>query len=262
MNERAKSSQMSSRPLGRPETWAIVLAAGSGQRMAARTNKVFLPIGGRPILARTLDGLSRSDEIDGIVLVTTEADREACEALIRDGAYRKVKRITTGGPTRHASEWHGLQTIEREIDAGSVEVVLVHDAVRPFVSVGELADLVEAARAAGAAIPAVPGDRIVLVDEDGFVRSGGDDLWIAQTPQAFRAKLLLEAHRKAAAEGFVGADTSAVVERLGHPVTIVPGRAENIKITTSDDLMRAEIIAEELGRITELGISGALEASS
>lgn len=230
--------------------------------MSAPTNKVFLLIGGKPILARTLEGLERADHIDGIVLVTAESDRSACEALVAKGDYRKVGRIVIGGPTRHASEWLGLRALEREIDHGEVEIVLVHDAVRPFVSVEEVTALVETARTAGAAIPAVPaGDRVVLVDDRGIVRSSGDDLWIAQTPQAFRAKLVLEAHRQAAAEGFVGADTSAVVEHLGHPVMIVPGRTENIKITTSDDLLRAEIIAEEFGRILDPGVLGALEAS-
>lgn len=263
MNERSKPSQMSREGPHPAETWAIVLAAGSGQRMAAPTNKVFLLVGGKPILGRTLEALERADAVDGVVLVTTELDRPACEALVASGAFRKVKHIVIGGPTRHASEWLGLRAIEDLIDGGQVEVVLVHDGVRPFISLDELGVLIEAARSSGAAIPAIPaGDRIVFVGNDGVVQSGGSDLWIAQTPQAFRASLVLEAHRRAAADGFVGADTSAVVERLGHPVSVVRGRPENIKITTSDDLLRAEIIAEGLEQGSRAEEVGALDGSS
>lgn len=246
----------------RSEVWAIVLAAGSGRRMETTTNKVFLHVGGRPILARTLESLQRAPVIDGIVLVTTEADRAQCQALIVAEGIDKVRRIVIGGPTRHASEWSGLCALERDIEDGKIEVVLIHDAVRPFISPTELASLVDAARATGAAIPALPaGDRIVVVDDTGAVQGAGDDLWIAQTPQAFRASLVLEAHRRAAADGFVGADTSAVVERLGHPVSVVPGRSENIKITTPDDLLRAEIIVEALEDDPTAAL-GTLELSS
>lgn len=247
---------------GQPEVWAIVLAAGAGRRMETTTNKVFLQVGGSPILARTLESLQRTPIVDGIVLVTTEADRAQCQALIAAEGFDKVRRIASGGPTRHASEWSGLRALERDIEDGEIEVVLIHDAVRPFISTTELGALVDAARIAGAAIPALPaGDRIVVVDDTGLVQRAGDDLWIAQTPQAFRASLVLEAHRRAAADGFVGADTSAVVERLGHRVSVIPGRPENIKITTPDDLLRAEIIVEALEKEPTTAM-GALEVSS
>lgn len=254
---------MSKRTAERPEVWAVVLAAGAGQRMAAPTNKVFLLVGGRAILARTLDVLQHAEIVDGIVLVTTEADRATCGALVAAQGYDKVRHVVTGGPTRHASEWSGLRALEQDIESGKIGIVLIHDAVRPFISTDELSVLVEEARTTGAAIPAMPaGDRIVIVDAAGAAHGAGDDLWIAQTPQAFRASLVLEAHRRAAADGFVGADTSAVVEHLGHPVSIVPGRAENIKITTVDDLLRAEIIAEELDEELAPTALGTLDASS
>lgn len=247
MHERPSDAQVAQEPGLSGATWVIVLAAGTGQRMVAPMNKIFLPVGGKPVLARTLDAFESMPSIDGIVLVVAARDRPACEAMVDPGRYSKLRRIVVGGPTRHASEWLGLLALERDIESGAVGMVLVHDAVRPFVSAPEVDQLVAEAARSGAAILAIPApDRIVVVEANGVVRDGGADLWIAQTPQAFQAPLLLEAHRRAAADGFVGADTSAVVERLGQTVSVVRGRPENIKITTSDDLLRAEIIVEAL----------------
>jgi len=223
----------------------IVLAAGNGRRMAAPVNKVFLLVGGKPILARTLERFDRMAIVDRIVLVAAPVDKAHCEAIVRASGVRKVGEIVTGGATRHESEFYGLLAIEDEIESGSIQTVLIHDAVRPFVDSHEVESLVAEARACGGAIPALPaGDRIVAVDPDGTVRRESDDLWLVQTPQAFDAKSVLAAHRRAAEEGFVATDTAAVVERAGQEVSVVLGRPENIKITTSDDLLIAELIAE------------------
>ncbi len=233
---------------------AIILAAGAGRRMSAALNKVFLPIGGKPILTHTLDLFERSAQVDRVVLVIAEADRDECHELVELGGFHKVDRIVTGGDSRHASEYRGLLALERDIEAGDVELVLIHDAVRPFVTAAHIEAVIAAARRSGAAILAVPaGDRIVIAGDDGSLEDGGDDLWIAQTPQAFRAAPVLEAHRRAAADGFVGTDTASVVEQAGGRVTIVPGRPDNIKITTSDDLLRAELIAD--GWASDAGLS-------
>jgi 2-C-methyl-D-erythritol 4-phosphate cytidylyltransferase len=234
----------------------VVLAAGGGQRMTAPMNKVFLLVGGTAILARTLDLFERMPIVETIVLVAAESDRVACEALVLGHGFRKVRRTVVGGPSRHESEYVGLQAIEEDINSGRIDTVLVHDAVRPFVTAERVEAVIDEARRSGAAILAIPaGERLVMAAPDGTIQPSGNNLWVAQTPQAFRASLVLEAHRRAADDGFIGTDTSAVVERTGRPVSVVPGRPENIKITTSDDLLRAELIAEQIadGRPALLG---------
>jgi 2-C-methyl-D-erythritol 4-phosphate cytidylyltransferase len=223
--------------------------------MDAPMNKVFLLVGGKTILTRTLELFEHAPIIGSVVLVVAEVDRPTCSALVEDGRLSKVTHIVTGGSTRHASEYQGLLAIEDEIVSGSIDCVLVHDAVRPFVTQEQLRSVTEEARRTGAAILAIPAtERIVTSAADGTLLEGGDDLWVAQTPQAFNARLVLDAHRRAGEDGFVGTDTSSVVERIGHPVAVVAGSQENIKITTSDDLLRAELIAGQL--IGEPGLVG------
>ena len=235
---------------------AIVLAAGSGVRMMAPMNKIFLRLGGKPILQRTLEEFSRIPAIDEIVTVAAPADRAMCDVLVREGQVSKPHRFVTGGPTRHASEFNGLLALADEIESGQVGVVLIHDAVRPFVDRREVEELVDKAREVGAALPMIPaGNRLVTLDEHGGIGGAEDGLWLAQTPQAFDARLVLEAHRQAAADGFVGTDTASVVERAGHEVAVVVGRRENIKITTADDMVMAELIADGMhyGRTLAFG---------
>ncbi len=235
---------------------AIVLAAGSGVRMMAPTNKIFLRLGGKPILQRTLEEFSRIPVIDEIVTVAAPADRALCDVLVREGQVSKPHRFVDGGPTRHASEFNGLLALADEIESGKVGVVLIHDAVRPFVDRREVEELVDKAREVGAALPMIPaGNRLVTLDEQGGIGSAEDGLWLAQTPQAFDARLVLAAHQQAAADGFVGTDTSSVVERAGQAVAVVVGRRENIKITTADDMVMAELIADGMhyGRTLAFG---------
>ena len=226
---------------------AVVLAAGGGSRMGAATNKVFLAIDGKSILGRTLELFEGLSIISSIVLVIAESDRAACAAVVREGGYEKVDQVVVGGDSRHASEFIGLLALEHDAAAGTIDVALVHDAVRPFVAADEIGAVAAAARRTGAAILAMPaGGQMMAVAGDGAVVAADPDLWIAQTPQAFAVSVALEAHRRAAEDGFVGTDTSAVVERTGQPVSVVEGQPDNIKITTSEDLIRAELIARRL----------------
>lgn len=237
---------MSSSDRGGTGLAVVILAAGNGQRMTAPMNKVFLLVGGKSILGRTLEVFDRMAIVETIVLVVAPIDRTVCESVVRDGGFRKVRPLVSGGPTRHASEFNGILALQNEIESSLIDTVLIHDAVRPFVEEEEVERLVEQTRRSGAAILAIPaGDRLMTINDDGTVRSGAADLWIAQTPQSFEAHLVLDAHRRAAEEGFIGTDTSSVVERTGRRVSIVVGRPDNIKITTSDDLLRAELIAEQ-----------------
>jgi 2-C-methyl-D-erythritol 4-phosphate cytidylyltransferase len=224
---------------------AVVVAAGSGRRMGAARNKIFLPVMERPILAWTLDLFQLEPEVQTVVLVAAPSELEECRAeIVQRYGLTKVAKLVPGGRTRHESERSGIEAVADEIEAGDVEVVLVHDAVRPFTEPAHLRKAVRLARGEGAAVVAVRARGLVLASAQGtFQEEAAGELWAAQTPQAFGSRLLLEAHRRAAADGFEGTDTASVVERAGQPVHVVEGSYDNLKITTAEDLLLAEEIA-------------------
>lgn len=238
---------------------AIVLAAGAGRRMGAGTNKVLLPLRGRPILARTLDAFESHPSVDRVVLVGAERELEQLRhEVVAPFGFRKVTGLVAGGETRHESERNGLEALAGDIAVGGVRIALVHDAARPLVSSGEIDRVIAAARQGGAAILALPMEdpALVALTGDGTPEPPPAGLWAAQTPQAFDARLILDAHRKAAAAGFEATDTASVAERLGCQVKVVMGSRANIKITTAEDLAVAELLlsghdadAVDLGRV-------------
>lgn len=228
-------------------TAAVVLAAGAGRRMSAPIKKVFLPVGGETILARTLSLFESLPSITTIVLVGAEADLAHCRELVSRHGFTKVKHLVTGGPSRHESEASGIFALDAQIQAGEIDLILVHDAVRPFLAPEDVEHVIEEARRSGAAILAVPSEGTLVSEAEGWLGETELQLWAAQTPQAFQSRLVLDAHRRAEADGFIGTDTSSVVERTGHPVKVVAGSSTNFKITTSDDLLRAELIADQIG---------------
>jgi 2-C-methyl-D-erythritol 4-phosphate cytidylyltransferase len=228
---------------------AVVVAAGAGRRMGAARNKVFLPVGGRPILARTLQLFQAEPEVGLVVLVAAATELNDCRReILEPYGLTKVARLVAGGATRHESERGGIEALAPEIESGEIDVVLVHDGVRPFTEPAHLRAAHQAAREGGAAVVAVRAGRgVVQAAPDGTLDGALPELWAAQTPQAFRGRLLLDAHRRAAREGFEGTDTASVVERAGHPVQVVEGSYDNVKITTAEDLPLAEEIARRQG---------------
>lgn len=235
-----------------PQDGIVVVAAGAGRRMGAPVNKVFLPVAGRSILARTLDVFEAHPDVGAVVLVAAPAEADQVrEEVVAPGGFRKVAAIVPGGATRQESEYLGVEAIAPAVESGAVDVVMVHDAVRPFVLPDEIGRLATEARTGGAAILAVRApDSVVERGADGLAGAAPEGVWAAQTPQAFEGRLLLRAHRAAAADPtFQATDTAAVVERLGHPVRVVEGRPENIKITTADDLAFAELVVRQEGRV-------------
>ena len=220
---------------------AVVLAAGEGRRMGAGRNKALLPLGGRPMLAWSLALFDGAPEVGLVVLVVAEGERSTFERLIGEGAGRKVKEIVSGGATRQQSEWNGLGAARRWM--GEDGIVLVHDAARPFAPAALLPALIGAAQEAGGAILATPASTGVVAAAAGVVTAFPSDLWAAQTPQAFVLRGILRAHEKARAAGFAATDTAAVYERYGGTVRVVEGSADNVKVTTPEDLALAEAIA-------------------
>lgn len=211
---------------------AVLLAAGSGTRVGAQRNKVLLPLGGQPVLGWSLRTVRHLEYVGQVVVVHRPADRAAVERIAPSDVL-----LVDGGDTRHASEHNALIALAERIDAGEYDVVAIHDTARPLAS-RELWDrVVGAAAEHGGAIPVrhQPG----LLTRDG--RSAGDGLVAVQTPQAFRAQTLLDAYRKAQADGFQGTDTAACVARFsGLVVRGVEAPATNLKITFPEDVAVAE----------------------
>lgn len=222
---------------------AIIAAAGTGSRMASDRPKQFLQLAGTPIIFHTLKPFELCDSIQEVIVVLPP--EASAEFLAQAGKHglRKLTRVLPGGATRADSVKRGLMSIR----STTAEIVAVHDGVRPFVTVEEISETVEAARRDGAAILATPvTDTIKVVDGDTVVETlARQNLRQALTPQCFRYDLLRQAYDTADVNDPSLTDESALVERLGHKVTIVEGSPRNIKITTPRDLLIAEKFLKE-----------------
>ncbi|MBI3609916.1 MAG: 2-C-methyl-D-erythritol 4-phosphate cytidylyltransferase [Nitrospirae bacterium] len=222
---------------------AVIPAAGVGRRMGLATPKQFLSLDGVPILVHTLRVFEASPLVHEICVVVPGGMEGRCRGdLVKPYGLKKVTRVAAGGPTRQDSVYHGLMTM-----SGDVTRVVVHDGVRPFLSMELLERLVKAVEGADGAIAAVPmKDTPKSVRDDGTVASTLDrtGLYLAQTPQVFQREILTAAYEKAYADGVNSTDDSALVERLGYRVRVVEGSWDNIKITTAHDLRLAEEIVE------------------
>lgn len=220
----------------------VALAAGSGTRVGAGTNKVLLELGGMPLFCWSLRTIRDAGYGDRVVLVHRPGDADA----IRDALGRLVPGLdpvlVAGGATRHASEWAGLQALADPVDAARLDVVAVHDTARPLASVDLWRAVMEAAYAHGGALPVRPQPGLIRPEPDaGAARAGLEGLVAVQTPQAFRAGPLLAAYRRAERDGFDGTDTASCVERFADlDVVAVPAPASNLKVTFPEDLALAE----------------------
>ena len=223
----------------------ILPAAGRGKRMGAGVNKLLLKLEGIPTLIHTLLVFDQDKQCDSIILVVNQDEQQEIEELLETYSIKKTVVFVSGGAERQQSVKNGLEAA----DSG---LVLVHDAARPFITLGHVGELVEAAEHEGAAVLAVPVKDTVKRVEEGYVLETIErsSLWAVQTPQAFRIPLLREAHKKAEKEGFFGTDDASLVERLGHRVSVVYGDYNNIKLTTKEDLIFAEAIIRQRREVT------------
>jgi len=232
---------------------AIIPAGGSGLRMGGGVPKQYLPLGGVPILARTMQAFQDSPFIDEILLAVPEEDiPEVQNNIVTRYRLSKVSRVVAGGVRRQDSVRNALAHLR-----GEEGIVLVHDGVRPFVS-GDLirrtAAAAEADRAVSVGIPV--RDSVKEADPSGWVMKSvaREGLWLIQTPQAFHVALLCAAHQRALADGFQGTDDASLVERMGVPVRMIPGDRDNIKVTTPEDLELGEKILLRLGQEGQEGM--------
>jgi 2-C-methyl-D-erythritol 4-phosphate cytidylyltransferase len=227
------------------EAVAIIVAAGEGRRFGSTEPKAYLPLCGRPMLLRTLDKFCSARHIIQMIVVAAAAELSRCEAMLRaDPVLQRCSwMIQSGGATRQESVKRGLDKVNADVD-----VIAIHDGVRPFVSSALIDRCVEAACDRGAVAVGLPArDTIKFVSEERWVQSTPERsaLWEIQTPQAFRKELILEAHDRAVAQGIAATDDAMLVERMGAAVYVVEGERTNFKITVPEDLVFAEALIRQ-----------------
>jgi 2-C-methyl-D-erythritol 4-phosphate cytidylyltransferase len=231
-----------------PRITAILPASGLGTRMGADTPKQFLELAGTPIVIHSLRRIASCPLVTDIIVATRADVLESLQSTIRAEKLNQFVRVVRGGDSRQDSVAQAL----REVPADT-EIVLVHDAVRPFVTVEQITRVIEEARKCQAAILGIPAMDTVKevkrasLPEDVALITGTiprERVVLAQTPQAFNAKLLKEAFARAEADGVNASDEAGLVERLGHDVHVVLGSERNIKITRPSDMELARFYLE------------------
>jgi 2-C-methyl-D-erythritol 4-phosphate cytidylyltransferase len=209
--------------------------------MGGPVAKQFLALGGRPLLLHSLRVLQASPLVQEIILAVPTSERQYClDEIVTPHGISKVRKIVSGGDQRQDSVRHALAEVGAE-----VEIVLVHDAVRPFVTEDMIVRVIREASVHGAAIVALPmRDTVKHVGNNGVIERTVDrrPLWLAQTPQAFRKDWLEEAHHKAQLNNVHATDDAHLVELLGRTVVVVEGSGDNIKVTRPEDLDIGEAI--------------------
>jgi 2-C-methyl-D-erythritol 4-phosphate cytidylyltransferase len=228
------------------KTIALITAAGKGQRMQNQTPKQYLPLGGRPILAQTIQVFEKSTSVDEIYVIVPAEQMEMVEKeIVEKYEFKKVLKVVRGGKLRQQSVWNGLKAIRSECS-----IVIIHDGVRPFVTQKMIEQSIKAAAETGAAVVAVPAKDTVkrAVKGKKIQTLPREEIWLAQTPQSFQFALLMKAYQKANKEEITGTDDAFLVEQLGHPIALIEGDYTNIKITTPEDLAFAETILSKDNR--------------
>ena len=208
----------------------IIVAGGKGLRMGGDIPKQFLPVGGKPILMHTIDRFLQYDEKMQVVLVLPESQQDYWRTLCDEYHFSQPYTLANGGETRFHSVKNGLAKV-----APDALLIGVHDGVRPFVSLDTIRATYDEASRSEAVVPVIEVVETVRHLVDGkSITVPRSDYRLVQTPQVFSASLLRQAYEQPYTDFFT--DDASVVERLGHPVTLVPGNRENIKITTPFDL--------------------------
>lgn len=232
-------SKLARKALPLKKCGAVIVAAGTASRMGG-IDKVMAPLGGEPMIVRTVRAFQNCGAIAEIVVVTREDLILSVTSLCR--GMDKVKAVVAGGATRQESVSRGLNTL-----SGQVKLAAVHDGARPLVSDAVIDRTVRAAHSYGAAAPAVPVKDTVKVVKGGLVMAtpDRDALRAVQTPQVFDFDLLRGALEQAEKDGVAVTDDCSAVERLGMKVKIVEGEERNLKITTPLDLDVAALLLEE-----------------
>ncbi len=224
---------------------AVIVGGGKGKRMKAGINKQYIKLAGKEIIIWTLEAFENCSSVDEIILVLPEDEIHS----FKDGPLKiytisKLKAIVPGGEERQESVYNGLNACSSETD-----IVLIHDGARPFVPIDIINTSIDAARKYGACTAAVRvKDTIKKEDDKGFAEVGPDRsmLWSVQTPQVFKYSLIMKAHRDARRQEIIATDDTALAEQVGYKAKLIEGSYYNIKITTPEDIVLGEAIAEKL----------------
>jgi 2-C-methyl-D-erythritol 4-phosphate cytidylyltransferase len=223
-----------------PSKALIIPAAGAGKRMQRNTPKPFIKLQGRTILEHTLQKFVEVDGLEQVIIATSTAYINEVTSVLAKAVPGSVSwDCIEGGAERQQSVFKALQKI------ADVDLVMIHDAVRPFIKKQHIYDCCKKASESGAAILGIPAkDTIKKVDANGVVVETPDrsSLWQVQTPQVFQTPLIKQAHAKAAEQNHPATDDASLVEWIGKPVHMVQGSVDNIKITYPRDLQQAKII--------------------
>lgn len=226
---------------------AIITAGGLGKRFgterADKLPKQFIPLSGKPIIAHSIKSFDSSESISEIIVVVPDKWVEYTQQEVVDKFnLSKVSKIISGGDERQQSVEKGFLSISSKPD-----IIVVHDGVRPFVTVDLIEEVVSEAHRSGAAIAACPStDTIKKSTPEQSIENTlpRQDIWLAQTPQAFKYDILKDAFETASEDGYLGTDESLLVERIGKDVKLVKSSKHNIKITTPEDIELGELILE------------------
>jgi len=224
---------------------AVIASAGVGRRLPAFIEKPYLLVGDKPILAHTLLAFEKFNAVNEVVAVVSEAAKDYFQKeIVAKYKLEKVKKVVGGGRTRSISVHNGLKQVSEEN-----KIVVIHDGVRPFVSELMVNESIEAVLKYGAAAVAVPVvSTVKRVSGEMFVEQtlNRRDLMLIQTPQTFKRELILKAYEKMEKEDLKVTDDAALLELINHPVKVIMGSYNNIKITTPEDLILARAILDNL----------------
>ncbi|MBI5180904.1 MAG: 2-C-methyl-D-erythritol 4-phosphate cytidylyltransferase [Nitrospirae bacterium] len=225
----------------------LIPAAGMGKRMGKDRQKQFLMFGDMPVLAHTLKVFEGIDEVNEIIIIVPRGEEEFCLTnIVERYKIHKVTKVIAGGKERQDSVYNGLKLISDD-----TAFVIVHDGVRPFIRKDIIKRSIELAKEADGVVAGVPAkDTIKRVSNDMFVEAtmNRQHLWLIQTPQTFKYKIINEAYNKAYINDYYGTDDASLVERLGYKIKVIMDSYENIKITTPEDMIFAETIYKSRGK--------------
>ncbi|MCJ7471732.1 MAG: 2-C-methyl-D-erythritol 4-phosphate cytidylyltransferase [Actinobacteria bacterium] len=232
---------------------AIITAAGKGTRLKSNISKQFLNIYNKPILAHTLSIFEKTPKIDAIYVSVPKDYLDSCRKdIVEKYKFSKVRELVIGGSHRQASVFNAISSIPEDTN-----IVLIHDGVRPLVTPEEINATIRRLINDNKKDPEVKGVILAAPAKETIKKIIGqtidstiprDTVWHAQTPQTFFYREIIEAHRKAAEEDYIGTDDASLIERMGWKVNVVRGRHENIKITTPIDLFLAEFFINKNGK--------------
>lgn len=218
---------------------AIILAAGVGRRLGARTVKPLVKIGNQPAVVYSLKVFNSHSDVDEIILVLSKKNQAQIIKVLKKFHFKKLKYFIFGGRRRQDSVANGLKKVSRNSNW-----VLIHDAARPLIDRKSISRVIACAKKTGAAILGVPVKATIKSIKNKFIVDKTIDrsnLWEIQTPQVFKKDLIIKAYKKYSKNSVT--DDASLVEKMGKPVNIIYGRYENIKITTKEDLLIASAIA-------------------